>query len=201
MIQKLLFLVSIIFLSGSLVSTQGLYYAIEVTSDQGTIKINDVEVIFSQKSLENIVNDHYFRTYSLGIYNGEHQRKETLEFGFINLAVSDVRVGEEFVAGESIRLSNVSFVVYAPYHDDGQEIIMYDEEGQRITQKNVNEFSRITREEPNNAKEEKNSQRDARGTALKKNNLRQYSFAYGLILIVVIIVLYALLRRTSQKKR
>ena len=194
MMKKLLF-IAIIFLLAHVVHAEGLYYAISLESHNETMVITHVDVVFSHEVLKNIVNEQYFRTYTLNVYNKEQQKKESIEFGLVNLVITDAG-GEDLSEGQALRLTDNSFIVYAPYVEDGDTIVIYNEEGTRAAQKDVRIFSHQRGEVAGENKEDSTTGQNPRSS---ENEIR-YSFIYGIIFVIVILLLFLLLIKRTEKK-
>lgn len=135
---------SLFFLSISIISAKGFYYNIELYYD-GDIEIKNVRIEFSNDELLNIVNERYLETYYLDVIDINGNKKETIEFGVLNVLVYDVANEsnpDEIIDGGFITLENASFEIYAPYYENAKEIVIYNNE-KELTREDVSEFSKI----------------------------------------------------------
>ena len=90
------------------ISAKGLYYAIDMDYDNGNINIKNIDVVFSNEDLANVVNERYFKTYSLKIID-DNGRKEVILFGILNKLFYDVALEnyDELVSGGMQEFDNV----------------------------------------------------------------------------------------------
>ena len=139
---KLITIIAFIFLFIQLSSAQGLYYAVDLYYDRGTVAIIDSEVIFSNEDLENVVNERYFATYMLEIIDG-NGKKQMIPFGIVNKGFYDVAKenSDELVSGGLQEFDNATLRVYVPYYDDVQEIIIYDDNKKLVARSSLGDFS------------------------------------------------------------
>ncbi len=183
-----------------------LYYSLDVYYDNGNIKIRNVDVVFSNEPLENIINEKYFKTYNLEVIDINRDKKEAIAFGVLNKFFYDsVNASGEIVLGGLQELENVSFIVYAPYHDTGKEIIIYDENGNKISEKDVSSFSKIIIEEL--GKEDGKEEEDSKVQEVKKSvfdikKIINYKYLIlGVILVILLLILIYLINQPSQLKK
>jgi hypothetical protein len=184
-------------------SAQGLYYELEIQYDSETVEIGDVDVIFSHDLLENMVNEIYFKTYSLSIIGDEVKK---ITFGFTNKQVYDEidrsSDSEEFVSGGLEELENGTFFVYAPYDEKGKTIIIYDERGMEITQKEIKSLSNVDGDNREKESEQGNEEEQSEiAPAEKVQSISDYFYwIIGFVLLLLIgIVIYLL--QSRKKKR
>ena len=208
-IASILVSLSLFFLSMSIVSAKGFYYNIELYYD-GDIKVKNVKIEFSNEELSNIVNERYFETYYLDIIDINGNKKETIEFGVLNVEFYDIANEsnpDELIDGGLITLENASFEIYAPYYENAKEIVIYNNE-KEFAREDVSEFSkvRIESEEKISDKEldekiEEKKEISKEAVFVDDSGFISESYWYLiLILIFILIVIFYLLKKRIRKK-
>ncbi|MBS3081101.1 hypothetical protein J4221_06525 [Candidatus Pacearchaeota archaeon] len=190
----------IVLMSFNIISAQGLYYAVELYYDKGNINIKNVDIEFSNKELTNIVNERYLKTFNIAIVDND-KIINRIDFGVLNVMFYDV-INEssengEFIDGGMIEQDNASFIVYIPYNETGNNIIIYND-NQEIDRKDVSKFSKkdiVDKDEIDTETEKKEI------FNYVKRNMKERSLYFMLfILAVLIIIIYLLIKPVKKRK-
>ena len=204
-IASILVSLSLFFLSMSIVSARGFYYNIELYYDD-KIEVKNVKIEFSNQELFNIVNERYFETYYLDVVDVNGNKKETIEFGILNVEFYDIANEsnpDELIDGGLIILENASFEIYVPYYENAKEIVIYNNE-KEFTREDVSKFSKVRIDD------EKKFEKKLDGKIKEKKEISKEVGFSGfisenywyliLILIFILIVIFYLLKKRVRKK-
>ena len=142
-ISSFLILVLIILMNLiSLVSafSENYYYDIELYYNKGNIEIKNIELEFSQEDLSTNYEDN--DTYHIRIIDNKNKVLDKIFFNAPIIILTDIaNESGDFVEGRAEELENVSFNVFAPYHENGYQIIVYKNDLE-INREFVSQFSK-----------------------------------------------------------
>ena len=136
----LLILISIF--SINLISAN-LYYDVNLNYNKGDIKINSVNIEFSNYELGESANERFFLVYSSKISDKDKVLDETF-FNIPNKQYSDNydNKTDRIVSGGVEELEEVDFNINLPYYENAKEIVIYNEKNEEIARKSLIEFSK-----------------------------------------------------------
>ena len=138
--KELLLLVMCIFLI-NLVSAN-IYYNIELEYESEVVEIKKMDIEFSQYELGNYVSED-FEVYSAEIKNSEEVLEKT-EFLIPNLEINESwDDAGNYISGEIVELDNVMFNIYIPFNENADSIVIYNENKEEITRKDISEYSKV----------------------------------------------------------
>lgn len=174
----------------SLTSAHPFYYEVSLNYNEGVIEITDVRVIFSDDKIEtSMIGSSFIEVLD---NDGKSLSKNYFEIPntiFIEGVNEDTGLIE---SGEIIELSDVSFEIYLPYQEKGDEIILYDNSNE-VGKIDLDDFSKIEIEKSSVNKEEKQEDQKT------KSNL--WILIAILIFILVLILIIYLIKTKPLKTR
>ena len=197
--NKKIFLIFVILLSLNFVSA-GYYYNFEIKYDKGDLKINSIDVEFSQE--DNFADNYYNEEniYYIDIIDNKNIVLDKIYFSPPNFVLYDlVNDKGEFNESKIVFLDEVEFNVLSDYYENGYKTILYDSSKNELDSILISQFAKegFNIEEFRNNKIEKEvNLKDVEKIAVQK----KYYTDYVKILIVVLVLLIIVLVISLKKK-
>lgn len=201
MINKKYFVIIVVLLNFNLISAS-YYYNFEIKYDNGNLKINSVNVEFSQ---EKDFADNYYNkdnVYFLNIVNSKNIVLDKINFSVPNFALYDlVNDKGEFNESKIVFLDEVEFNILSNYYENGYKAILYDSSGKDLDNILLSQFSKevfnIEDFKNINKNEEKDDLRNIEDITDKmpQKNYTNYVKILIIVLVILIIVLMISLKR------
>lgn len=197
--MRILRLIIGILLVASMISfvSAGLYYNAGLDYDKGSIKINSVNVEFSNKELGNYANKDRFLVYSIDVLDSNKRVLKSVFFNVPNKIYYDVYDNEieQMNDGGEMILNNFSFSIYIPYYENANELVVYDENKREINRRSVGEYSKekaaiASDKDKESGEDEKSGKESIIVKQLGGSNILIYIIVLIIIIILLIIFFY-----------
>lgn len=120
-----------------------IYYDIEAYYDSGDVKVNSINVKFTNYDRENYANPDLFTVYSAEIRSDDRILAES-EFNIPSIQYSDFYVegNDTMSGGRQINVTNDTFSFYLPYKENAKELIIFNDDKEILTRVSLYEFSK-----------------------------------------------------------
>jgi len=202
MIRNKLFVIGIFIFLIQSISASNFYYDIGIYSENNSIEIQSVKVIFSQDNLDNFFNEN-FNKKIIKIKSDEKILEESC-FSIPNKEIFDTRDLETgiFIEGRVNELGNFSFNLHIPYYENGKEIVIINENGDEIAKKYIDEYLKL--DEDIGKKIESVKERDLverKVSSIKKINVFEWILFIILLLLILYLVYYIIINKNLKKRK
>ena len=175
-----------------------IYYKLNLNYSYEKININSIGIEFSKEKIENPPG--FYTAKVLG-FDGE--TLETIFFDVPRKVLWDKIDPEtgEIVDGGLKKLDEVSFELFVPYHENAEEIVIYDLGLQELSREDASQYSKpvkISKEIPEEEIEKEKRVIEGKKEIIEKPFIEKVSEYRGVLLIILItliIVLFYLLRK------
>jgi len=174
------------------------YYSFNMKYSEGNLRINDVNVEFSQKKdfANNYNNGRNF--YFINIFDNKNMLLERINFSLPNFVIYDL-VDEkgEFKESKPILLDNIEFKILSNYYENGYKAILYDSSGKQIDYLLLSQFSKNNFSIENFRKNQTNKEvnlEDVEKIEVQKKDYNNHVKILIILLLVLIIILIVILK-------
>ncbi|MAH06724.1 hypothetical protein CMI38_00555 [Candidatus Pacearchaeota archaeon] len=187
-----LLMVSLIFVVGLISAQSNLYYVVEGVWNEGEVEINKVGVEVSRIGLDNVL-DPELEGYELAVFSldgKEISSSFTIDNRAIREGFNESGTGIE---GEIVFLDEVDFVVYLPYSDEGNKIVIFDGDKNEMS---VFELDEFTKEKVVVSEDEGDVES---GEIVESEGDGGFFWLFILVgLVVLVLVIYYIVRKRSE---
>ena len=185
-------MVSLIFVVGLISAQSNLYYVVEGVWNEGEVEINKVGVEVSRIGLDNVL-DPELEGYELAVFSldgKEISSSFTIDNRAIREGFNESGTGIE---GEIVFLDEVDFVVYLPYSDEGNKIVIFDGDKNEMS---VFELDEFTKEKVVVSEDEGDVES---GEIVESEGDGGFFWLFILVgLVVLVLVIYYIVRKRSE---
>jgi len=163
------------------------YYEFQLEYDLGEINIENIDVVFIEDEFLNFEKEYY-----LEIVNKDKNVLEKKYFSVPKIVFVDE--GEDGInGGYSFESENLTFKIYAPYHEEGYKANIYDKNNTLLASGFVSQFSKVFDREDYLGIEKKDSEMDEEKKFEDVSRKSEQNKVYINLLIGVLIILLILL--------
>lgn len=190
------FFIAIIFVSfliqGGLIEPR-IYYKINLDYDSGRVNISSVDIEFSQEEIEN-----YFGFYTANVLDYNNKELDTFSFDIPTEILWDgfnPKTGKIEESG-IMTLNQTSTEIFIPYYENAKEIIIYNENLDEVTRKDVSEYSkqRPTKKEEAIEDEGEVKKKSPETQTLTEKLVKSW-WIFLIVFVALILILIYLLRK------
>ncbi|MFA5856217.1 MAG: hypothetical protein WC867_02595 [Candidatus Pacearchaeota archaeon] len=178
----------------NLVSASNVYYNISLLYEDEKIIVKDVDVIYSSL---------YFIEDNIGEYSVEVLNQNVV-LGANNFIVPNVLMydlvnesGENFIEGGEEILDKVSFNIYIPYNEKGQELAFYNDKNQMIGKGDISTYSKIKTKAITGEKESVFDE-DLESENKENKSFLEKIYSYWWVLVIILGILIAILFKPKK---
>lgn len=186
-----------------------LYYNININYNKGEVKVNSIDVIFSNQENINYANEEKFLVYSAKIIDNKERVLAEDNFNLLTVEYYDIydEETELMSSGGEREIESVSFDINMPYYENSNQLVIYDENKNEVARKSIAEFSKVDREALLKEKEKLGEEPEIIETEKAKEVDKEPAsliLLYLLIIaasVLIIVIVYILTSKPKKHKK
>lgn len=191
--KKLIFILLIIYVLG-FVAGQSFqeYYKLDLNSNKGEFELINLDIELSDTSIQN-----YFGFYLAEVID---YKNETLNWTYFNIPnkifYDTIDENGTINGGGLLELDEINFTIYAPYYENANQIIIYDENLTEKLRIDVSMFSKkelIEKEKVGEEKKEIITKEKISGE--EKTLIEKFAKNWWILVAILLILIIILIRR------